>query len=515
MVINAIWVIRDVAPPPWDQSWYLETSQNLYHILTKNGIFAFLWNIQFALGGVKAPLISLLPIPLYLAFGNSEISAMIVNAVFLFLSTVYLYKTTISLYQNERIAFSSILIFHTLTLSNALNRQFLVEYGLASIIIIFIYYLLKSNYFKDKRANTALGIALGFGMLMKITFPMYIIGPTVLVLILSYKQSNQVYGKNNCYQMVKVLIIGLLISSIWYARNIWSILNFALSAGFGSAGAAYGSENVFSLKIIYNYWSLFVNEAISEYYFILALIISIAYIITLIRLKSNYINKKNAVWLFLWFIIPFIILTLGTNKDLRYIYPILPVFAISVSAMISKIVKNNLAFIITCLLLIIYPFINMVYVSFFTTNRNVMGYFIHPPDQRSWPLNEIIEYINIKNVADTSKLPYSIVAVEHGIINANTFSYLASTRDFTYPLYFTSLGYMENDISHSLRRINEIKPRFIIFQEGIPTGELSEMFNKCNNAVRKTLDSNVDIHYKIDREFKFNDGVKLILYQRY
>ena len=63
-------IARNAAPPAFDDAWYLETSFRLFSALkTGPGAFARSYLEAFH---IKAPLISLVPLPLYALFGAGE-----------------------------------------------------------------------------------------------------------------------------------------------------------------------------------------------------------------------------------------------------------------------------------------------------------------------------------------------------------------------------------------------------------------------------------------------------------
>ena len=74
--INVLWFSLDTRPPMWDQASYLWESIQLSHALEDGGIVALLRTLHTTIRQ-RAPLISLLPAPFYLLFGNSETVAMI------------------------------------------------------------------------------------------------------------------------------------------------------------------------------------------------------------------------------------------------------------------------------------------------------------------------------------------------------------------------------------------------------------------------------------------------------
>ena len=73
-----LWLRMDHAPPQWDDSWYLTNSLVMYDALTDGGLLGFAKKF-FSILGFKAPLITVLPTPIFLALGRRWHAAYLVN----------------------------------------------------------------------------------------------------------------------------------------------------------------------------------------------------------------------------------------------------------------------------------------------------------------------------------------------------------------------------------------------------------------------------------------------------
>ncbi len=514
IIINYIWLINNKTPPPWDQAWYLQTSEILYKSWTKGGIISLLGSFSQAMG-IKAPLLSILPLPFYLIFGNSELSAMYVNIVFFLLLSIYLFLLVEVISNNKKIAFLSVIITQTIPQFYALNRQFFVEYGLTTFVVIFIYFLIKSDMFQSKKFNYGIGIILGLGLLMKVNFPIYIVMPVLWVIFIRYKQKKDIFSYNFIIEMFRILFIGTLICSIWYIRNFNTVIPFAFSAGFGELGKLYGSSNIFSLQVISDFYKqIFINN-FSLYYFILLIICCLYYIIhKFISKERNNKNQFNLV-LFLWFIFPLIINTFTTNRDTRYLMPIFPVLSIFMSYIIYLMFKNihkEIIFVLLSFSIITTPLISMIRNSFYIQDKNLANSLLLP-DKSIWKLDEIIEYIYKSMMKDGLYSSLNIIAVEHKILNYNTFLYLTSIQNLNYPVEFSSLGYAVDNVDQAIKNIINLNPYMILYEEGISENELAVFLNKCNYGTRQAID-NKELPYKKDNIFMLPNNVKAILYKR-
>ena len=130
LVTTGLWVSLDRSPGAWDDAWYLTNSLTLYDTLVDRGFIAywkkFLGTLQF-----KAPLIAVLPTPLYRLFGRSSHVAYGVNLAFMVVlfGSVFRFARR---YGSTRSGLVAVCVTATMPLLYGLSRQYLVEYGLTA-----------------------------------------------------------------------------------------------------------------------------------------------------------------------------------------------------------------------------------------------------------------------------------------------------------------------------------------------------------------------------------------------
>lgn len=520
IIVNYIWVKSDIAPPPWDQAFYLEHSQYLYHNWVKDGFIGLLKTFAHALNGNKAPLISLIPLPFYFIFGNSEMVSMFVNFFFLLLLSYFLFRLVEHI-SNQRVAFLSVLITQTVPLFVGLNRQFFVEYGLATFVVMFLYCLVKSDYFQNKHWNLWLGVLLGLGVLMKILFVLYIFFPVLWIIYLRSKYKKDIFKFGFIKELFEICFIGGVIASVWYIPNLKSVLGFAFSAAFGDISVHYGSTDVFNFDVIFNYWKYLMNSAFSIYYSfaflitaVLSLLISFVYKVFGEK-KTGVIRNDFRLFLALWFFCPFIIFTLGVSKDMRFVLPLIPVISVFIAAVVDFVFrrKNKIIFLLVSIAIVIYPIVALFKSSFLieSSARDFKG--VYMPDPIDWKTDEVVEYIYKEMYKLDNPSVWNIVGVEHSALNANTYSYFAAKRDYPYPITFTNLGYNQENLDDVLTRFPNLKPSFVILEEGIDSSKLEAWANKANDPVKELLDAR-GLPYVKDKVFELTNGVKIVLYKK-
>src|SRR2546427_4281481 len=124
----------------------------------------------------KAPLIAVLPLPFYLAFGPSHKSALLVNSLWIAVSNLALFLLGRRLFSGE-VGLVAVVFYQTMPLVYGLSRTVMTEYGLAALVLVSLYCLVTSEGLTRGAANFALGVVIGLGLLMKILFPAFVAGP--------------------------------------------------------------------------------------------------------------------------------------------------------------------------------------------------------------------------------------------------------------------------------------------------------------------------------------------------
>ena len=181
LLVNQSYYRNDKRPPGQDESWYLETGLYMYQAIVDGDWGRFVYHYRTAFR-VKAPLISALLPPIFLAVGPSYKAALLVNSVFLVVANVCLFLLARRLF-SPGVGLAAVVFYQTMPLALGLSRSLMTEYGLAALVLAALYCLVASEGFSRGSANVALGVVLGLGVLMKVIYPAFVAGPLVLAWI--------------------------------------------------------------------------------------------------------------------------------------------------------------------------------------------------------------------------------------------------------------------------------------------------------------------------------------------
>ncbi|GEM_PF-5103548 len=505
ILLTSIWIILDNKPPAWDEAHYLTGSEYLYQTLNKQGFFAFLTQTTNILG-TKAPLISLSPIPLFIIFGSSVKISLIVNIFYFILFGIFFYLLVSKLY-SRNIAFLSLLITSTMPLFYGLSRNFLVEFGLTAICFLWLYLLYKSKYLTNTGYVILLGITFGFGFLMKFPFFIFTGLPFAWASYKLIKSDFPLSKKLN--QISLVLIPILLIAGPWYSKNILTVLWHAKRAAnpelLGSI--YYGSPA--SIAVAGRYALEIINDAISGYYFLIAIVLLIVLFIRRIKVKFN-------LFLLSYFFPPFIIFFFGPNKDYRLMLPVLPIFAIFIAQMYFEIFKLKRLFYFVLFLFPVIIFTNnslgtnifskKISVGPFLIADNRIGNYAEVPYKYklSWSGSDLLKFI--ESISGGGKKTI-VLASEDEYLNINSLAYSNTLSSLPFKIKTVSYFPINYDKDEVLNLVES--GDFLVMKTGGNMGPID--INRTNEFVLNWADSSGWI--KIPNGFEFLDGGIINIYK--
>lgn len=429
-----LWIHRDTVPPLWDTAQYLQESERIFHAWEDRGAIAAAGVFSGAIGN-KAPLISALPLPFYATLGESHFAARCVNLVLIVVASWLLYRI------GERVAGPwcgalAVAVLNTFPIVAGMSRQYLVEYGLMTIVIAWIYCLLRWHDGSEAGASWALGLLFGLGMLMKVSFPLYVAAPTAVVLLEDVRARRKL-GVELVASWLRILAVGLPIAALWYFRNWKQVFDFAVSAGYGELGRPYGRGGSFSLAGIGEYWLDIVNRGVAAYSSMLLIAVA-AWCAVGKRRRGERCGMAPADFRLLtaWWLVPAIALTLAVNREGRYTVPFLPAWALLLSAGWLAMTRRAPRWVMALL-----PLLGLANYAFYsavppasgpklsvgrvTLLSSALGW-AHAPEAQEWPNDRVRSLVADDAAQLRLPAPRATVLFSHPCLNAHNLNYLSA-----------------------------------------------------------------------------------------
>jgi hypothetical protein len=445
-----LWLRMNRAPPNWDDAWYLYNSLNLYDTWVDGGIPGLARGFLAALG-FKAPLITALPLPLYWILGRHWHAAFGVNIA----AMAMLFACTWGIGRRlcgGRAALAAVSIIATLPLLYGLSRWYLVEYPLTALMAGFFWLALVAAEDETLLSAVLLGAAWGVGLLLKSDFPFFALPATAYVI---YRRSNRLTA------VLAIAIPCLLLAGPWYALHWRATLDNAIAAGFGASAAVQGTGPIFSPGAIARYIGILIEHGISVYYVVLA---GIAAGLAIARTRMAFLRRIAP--LALWGA-PFLIFLLGGNKDIRYIAPILPAFAIAGACALDAAAPNGrwIAAVLA------FPWVSFLAVSFGVPYAAAdLGYAIRY-SSKDWGQDAILTAISKDARYSFGERKTILLASDRGHFNADNFQLTATARRL--PFVMETTAYVSG-VEEALRQ--SARASYLVYKSG---GEAeSPFFNR-------------------------------------
>jgi hypothetical protein len=299
---------HNAAPPYLDDARYLEISSRLWMALqTGPAEFA---NLYLTALRHKAPLICLMPFPLYSLFGLGERVAIWANLPLAAVSAWAWFKAARLWWwdhpRGREIAAIAGALSALLPISYGLSRLFYTETLVTCLLGLWAWRCAAAQP-EGRAEGWRLGILLGLGLLAKVTFP-------ALAAAFAWPARRRLRP-----HAVTILLVGCALAATWYAKNAPSTFRYAWSAAFGSigddfaAGGGVSARAAWILSLLHNglSWPLAAAGAAAAG----------------IALAAGPGRLDSGTRVAIWGLSPLIISLLSINREIRLSAPMLPVLA--------------------------------------------------------------------------------------------------------------------------------------------------------------------------------------------
>jgi len=518
------WVIPSRYYVGFDESWHLEISQQLYYSLVDYGVLGLLWKFIHAMQA-KPPLVSLLPVPMYLLFGNQAWIGTAVNLIWLVLLNVYLFRL-VRHFWGEGPAFIACVSLQTMPLFPGLSRMVMAEYGTTALVIMFMYYLFAGK--PSLRRAVYLGIVLGLGQLQKVLFFSYVFFPLLWSIYAEFKE-NQGRAKYCLSLWLLTAGITLWLSAPWYITNLRPVWEYTFRSTYADTANVYRyGACLDDLKALWSYINVFMNGGITAYQ---AVLLGTCWIGVLIwhRGKKKEKISRITVGIILWFVAPFLIFLPSLYRNFKFMMPFFAPFSIALGVLMWCLVKGSRWRWPVIAALLIWPNFSILYASFplghlnqpyhllkigpfeFLPQSGYLGF----PRLGHWPYEEILKYVASDGAcfkASTGKKPSIGMACDMSEFNRSTMLYVQQKLRLPIEVYWAPLGGRADpkyDLEAALALTSQ--QDYVLFRVPNPTDP--DFTNKFNDQIRESIRRR-ELPFRLIKEYPLPDGAKALLYRR-
>lgn len=454
---------RNTAPPTFDDAWYLETSFRLWTAL-KSGPLSFIHTYENAFR-IKAPLIALVPLPLYAVVGTGERIAVWANLPLAVLAAWAWSRAAAEWWRGhprakEATALGGALCALT-PLAYGLSRVFLVETLLSALLGLWAWRCATAK--SDNRDESwRLGVLLGLGLLAKVTFPLVAAG-----FAWPARDRLKPHAKS-------ALFIAVPLAATWYAANIPYVLGFAWSAGFGRIASDYAGAGGLAARL--GWLASLARDGFSW---------PLAVTMGAVAAAASFFEREKpgaGLRAGLWGLAPLLVYAAGVNREARLAAPLLPVLAILAGRAATAFGRPTARAVSTALLLGTSLFV-CADQTFHAGPGTALAYNGAPSTNAGWDRAALVDAAERTG----GRGAVAAIALEHPRLNANNLSSLAASRGWK--LSFVNLGYAQTSTENALIRLKDKDASVVMLVDGLSDANLPAFLNRANAGVAAAINS--------------------------
>jgi hypothetical protein len=495
MCPSLIWIILDKSVWTWDPALYGKNSVELFFTL----IYAPTVWISHMLDVLRAqaPGVSWFGqffVPLGYALGSIDLGLLLSIWVTQALTLVLMYRSVGQLSgQNHLISIAGCLVIASAPLFVGMSHQYFAEPLQLLAVAWFVMIMSFAPKWNRAFVLSQLVIATPVAMLAKGSSPLYCVGPGLVGLWYVFKPNPPSFVKHERRQkrIIVTLAVGVLLNfaaGAWYYRNITHIIQHVSIASSGPVAELYGKKDSFLNAMLF--WLGGVQNS-----FFLPVILSISGLIFVLGVMHYVINSKTRADYFticsaiavLQILIVLSTFSLNTNRDLRFLLPLLPYLALLICWSAKQI---NIRLLTIATMLMFFAQLTVVYQQasgVASPNPNMSHYVVSINMDNMTALT--VDAIVSKTCTETRYVRYwNIVGDSRPWLNVNTLAYTAAKKlmpENRLRCYYGYVGgYFESDLDKTWSQVTSLSPLYYITSDPdiypIPPDKLNQAINQLN-----------------------------------
>ena len=400
LIIDNLLILQINNPPAWDQGYHLSNVFKMYNILGDQGInipekFNHILNVT---DSYRGPLTYFLSALFLKFFKNTYQFTYLSNQIFNIICIVSIFKLS-KLLKNESTGIWAALIFTFSSLILNHRSDYLIELSLSSLSTLGFLFLTKWYLNKKKFSfySFLAGAALGLIFLTKPTgVVIFFLSFLCIVLKLIKRQNSFKYSLG---ELIIFFITFIVVIFPWFSRNWLTIITSTINAWNWGVNYQDGLE----IKSI-DSWLFYFKKLplifgpINFSIFSMLFFIEKIFQKNLFNFKIKSLSKLN-LWFLIYILNCYLIISLMSTKDIRFMMPIFPILCIYIALFLDS--KDFKIFSEKSKKLII---IISILFSLFFTNIKLFSNKSDSYSTYNWPHADIINEIQKENKNLTSTL---------------------------------------------------------------------------------------------------------------
>ncbi|MFL5898117.1 MAG: hypothetical protein ACJ76D_06585 [Solirubrobacterales bacterium] len=457
---NGVWILMDHSSPSWDQAHYLSTALQYRDALHVGGPMELLHSIERA-DPSHGPFFTIVLLPALWIFGASNSSGLLVNL--LAAPILYLAAGEIAyiLFRSGFARLLTIFLVATTPILVGLLHNVLQDYLLVTLTTLSLLLLLKSEGFRRRWITWAMALTMGLGTLTKVTFPLFVVGPFLVVLAEVVCKSIRVRRRPvedgegaalrpTLLNLGGAALIYLAVALAWYGPKFSETLDYVRSTTGGPLALGAGPSDPYTLHAVTSFTLGVINFNLSWVIVILGIA---GVILSWSRLRSLFQKPVDPepLWklafLLVWALIPYLSVATAHNQDVRLMAPAFPAVALLAAGAVTAIPKRKWRLALAAVVVVVlgYQTLNHMtditpgfvpdrlrvaiapYEATIPLNSEQVGYERLPESDYVTPIFEYVEELAAREGGDSGVGTICLLESEP-LINSNTLGFMSAAR---------------------------------------------------------------------------------------
>ena len=311
--LNLVWTSIETRPPDWDQARHLGDSLVYYQTISLAHPLAALETYLY-----YPPFFYWVADAFYAVFGTDSRVAVLSNDLFFLTILAFsTYGIGRRLWNRPVGLLAAVFVLTTPTIVSS-SKQYMVDMPLAAMVALALYLLIRSENFSRRGPSLLFGLAVGLGLLTKWTFPIFLIAPSALAVVLAVVTSVRGRSVAAPVNIAGAAILAFAVCGLWYLHNS-AALDHDLT--YFASDALKGSPPIASFASLSWYFWVLLDV---QLYVLPFLLFAVGVVFALARREVALRNLQPLVLI----VSAFVICALLRNKDARYTMPMLPAVAV-------------------------------------------------------------------------------------------------------------------------------------------------------------------------------------------
>ncbi len=494
LIIDNFFILKIHNPPAWDQGYHLSNVFKMYNILEDQGInisekFSQLLNVT---DSYRGPLTYFLSALFLKVFGSSYKFAYLSNQIFNIICIISIFNLS-KLLKNESSGIWAALIFTFSSLILNQRSDYLIDLSLTAFstlgFLFFTKWYLDIKKFSFYSALS--GAALGLIFLTRPTGITIFFFPFILIILKLINSKSS--PSHNLKEFIFFITSFILIIFPWFTRHWLTIITSTINAWNWGINYQDGLE-FYQIKSWIYYLSKLplIFGPINFSIFTIIFLIEKGFGRNLLNFKMRFLNKLN-LWFLIYIFNCYLIISLMSTKDIRFIMPIFPILCIYPAIFLDSKDFKVFSHKSKKIILIISLFCSL----FFTKNKLYLNNY-NSYSKYNWPHADIVNEIKKEN-----RNLISTLAILPDTKEINTFNLEAEASRQGEFVAVRQVVSNEETYKEDL----ELFDWFLL-----KTGYQGVMSNEAKNLLNKYLLNSPS--FKIQKEWILPDKSKVSLFRR-